>query len=67
MKNGKAETEYHVPLSDEGHPQGNQARVKQIVEEGLKLFESLGLGGMNTRGMGRLKVLNLNTGGASNG
>jgi len=39
--------------------------VRGNVEEGLKLFEILGIGGMNTRGMGRLKVLNL--GGGENG
>jgi len=33
------------------------------VNNGLKLFETLGVGGMNTRGMGRLRVLNLNAGG----
>ncbi|HBT26729.1 MAG TPA: type III-B CRISPR module RAMP protein Cmr4 [Pseudothermotoga sp.] len=33
--------------------------VKIQVEEGLKLFETLGIGGMNTRGMGRMRVLNL--------
>ncbi|HEY8542427.1 MAG TPA: RAMP superfamily CRISPR-associated protein, partial [Pseudothermotoga sp.] len=33
--------------------------VKTQVEKGLKLFEVLGIGGMNTRGMGRVKVLNL--------
>jgi len=33
--------------------------VKTQVEKGLKLFEILGIGGMGTRGMGRLKVLNL--------
>jgi len=33
--------------------------VKNQVEKGLKLFETLGIGGMNTRGMGRLKVINL--------
>lgn len=33
--------------------------VRQTVESGLRLFESLGVGGMNTRGMGRLKVLEL--------
>jgi CRISPR-associated protein Cmr4 len=33
--------------------------VKKHVEEGLSLFATLGIGGMNTRGMGRLKVLNL--------
>ncbi|MHA1252227.1 MAG: RAMP superfamily CRISPR-associated protein [Candidatus Helarchaeota archaeon] len=33
--------------------------VKVQVEKGLQLFEILGIGGMGTRGMGRLKVLNL--------
>jgi len=33
--------------------------VKTQVEKGLKLFETLGIGGMGTRGMGRIKVLNL--------
>lgn len=33
--------------------------VKTQVEKGLKLFETLGIGGMGTRGMGRLKVINL--------
>jgi len=46
---------------------GGTSKVKQTLESGLKLFDSLGVGGMNTRGMGRLKVLNLNKGGASNG
>jgi CRISPR-associated protein Cmr4 len=34
-------------------------RVRQTVEKGLTLFEVLGVGGMNTRGMGRLKIGNL--------
>lgn len=33
--------------------------IKTNVEKGLRLAEHLGIGGMNTRGMGRLKVLNL--------
>jgi len=36
--------------------------VKIQVEKGLKLFEILGIGGMGTRGMGRLKILNLEKG-----
>jgi len=32
--------------------------VKTQVEKGLRLFETLGIGGMGTRGMGRLKILN---------
>jgi CRISPR-associated protein Cmr4 len=33
--------------------------VRDNVEKGLGLLESLGVGGMTTRGMGRLRVLNL--------
>ena len=36
-----------------------EEEVKKIVDRGLKLFESMGLGGMNTRGFGRMKILNL--------
>ncbi len=35
------------------------APVRATVESGLRLFASLGVGGMNTRGMGRLQVLGL--------
>jgi CRISPR-associated protein Cmr4 len=35
------------------------AWVRRHVQQGLALMEHLGVGGMNTRGMGRLKVLNL--------
>lgn len=31
--------------------------VKDIVQKGLQLFKDLGIGGMNTRGMGRLQIL----------
>jgi CRISPR-associated protein Cmr4 len=58
-KNDTRATESVVPLSDKGHPEGNIDKVKSTVNNGLKLFESLGVGGMNTRGMGRLKVLDL--------
>jgi len=47
------------PLSSNGGKQ----KVIATVNNGLKLFETLGIGGMNTRGMGRLRVLNLNAGG----
>jgi len=47
------------PLKDNG----GKATVKATLENGLRLFESLGIGGMSTRGMGRLRVLNLNAGG----
>ncbi|MBC7260292.1 MAG: type III-B CRISPR module RAMP protein Cmr4 [Chloroflexi bacterium] len=43
---------------------GGKQKVIKTVEKGLTLFESLGVGGMNTRGMGRLRVLNLSAGGA---
>ncbi len=33
--------------------------IMRTVEEGLELFEHLGIGGMSSRGFGRLKVLNL--------
>jgi CRISPR-associated protein Cmr4 len=38
---------------------GNRSKVKETVENGLRLFEALGVGGMNTRGMGRLRILTL--------
>ena len=63
-KNGKQETETVIPLSDATHHEGDIDKVRSTVENGLKLFEFLGVGGMNTRGMGRLRVLNLNAGGA---
>jgi CRISPR-associated protein Cmr4 len=42
---------------------GGKQQVIDTVQQGLALFEFLGVGGMNTRGMGRLRVLNLNAGG----
>lgn len=33
--------------------------IRGNVEKGLKYLETLGVGGMNTRGMGRLRVLNI--------
>lgn len=46
-------------LKTEGGGDVGTSWVKTQVEKGLKLFETLGIGGMGTRGMGRLKVLNL--------
>ena len=43
---------------------GGKQKVVETVEKGLTLFASLGVGGMNTRGMGRLHVPNLSAGGA---
>ncbi len=48
------------PLSSNG----GKGKVTQTIQKGLALFEFLGVGGMNTRGMGRLRVLNLSAGGA---
>lgn len=42
---------------------GDITKAKQAVKNGLTLFEALGVGGMNTRGMGRMCVLNLKAGG----
>lgn len=36
--------------------------VREQVEKGLKYLEYLGVGGMNSRGMGRLRILNLREG-----
>jgi CRISPR-associated protein Cmr4 len=33
--------------------------IKPVVKQGLALFEILGIGGMQTRGFGRLRILNL--------
>jgi len=46
-------------LKTEGNGDVGTLWVKTQVEKGLKLFETLGIGGMGTRGMGRLKILNL--------
>jgi CRISPR-associated protein Cmr4 len=45
--------------SPPGQGQGGVQSVRQTVEKGLALFEVLGVGGMNTRGMGRLKIVSL--------
>ncbi len=42
-----------VPLN------GGTKNAVDAVEKGLRFFEALGIGGMNTRGMGRLRILNL--------
>lgn len=39
--------------------EGAEMEVSEVVEQGLGLIEHLGIGGMNTRGMGRVRVLNL--------
>lgn len=35
---------------------GQATTIPEVVEKGLAHFEHLGIGGMNTRGMGRLKI-----------
>jgi len=39
--------------------------IPEIVEDSLKMFETLGVGGMSSRGFGRLRVLNLGEGGSN--
>ncbi len=46
-------------IKAEGNGNVGTSWVKTQVEKGLRLFEILGIGGMGTRGMGRLKILNL--------
>lgn len=47
------------PITVDGSRSPDPGWAFDQVEKGLGLFEHLGIGGMNTRGMGRLKVLNL--------
>ncbi len=42
--------------------EGDSGKVKDTVKKGVQLFASLGIGGMNTRGMGRLQVHSLSAG-----
>lgn len=42
---------------------GGMQKVKDTINSGLRLFEALGVGGMSTRGMGRLRMLGLQAGG----
>lgn len=37
----------------------NVDSIKTSVQKGLKYLETLGVGGMNTRGMGRVRILNM--------
>lgn len=56
-ENGEKKTKLKTPAPKHN---GSPITVQETVEKGLQLFEHLGIGGMNTRGMGRLRVLNLN-------
>ena len=52
----------------EGCNNGNLTKcVEETVKKGLSLFEFLGVGGMGSRGFGRLKVLNQDKGDANGG
>lgn len=55
-ENGGTKTVQRIPLN------GEVKAVRETVEKGLALFESLGVGGMNTRGMGRMRVLGCGVG-----
>ncbi len=61
---------FRIPVKEEGKIKQEEIKtekdkaattswIKSNVKEGLKLFEFLGVGGMGTRGMGRMKVLGL--------
>lgn len=47
------------------HAKDGKRKVKATVEKGLRFLEALGVGGMGTRGMGRLRVLGLSDVGGS--
>lgn len=47
------------PFKNDGADRGGKQRVRATVESGLRFMEALGIGGMSTRGMGRLRVLGL--------
>lgn len=56
--NKKSGEQSNEQQTNEKQPDRRQ-KVRETVETGLRLFEALGVGGMNTRGMGRLKVLGI--------
>lgn len=43
---------------EQGKPTTTSITVQEVAEQGLRLLEYLGVGGMNTRGMGRMRLLN---------
>lgn len=59
--NKKSGEQSNEQQTNEKQPDGRQM-VRETVETGLRLFEALGVGGMNTRGMGRIKVLGIEEG-----
>jgi CRISPR-associated protein Cmr4 len=50
---------YRIKGSEPLKNDGGVPKVKSTIANGLKLLEALGVGGMSTRGMGRLRVLGL--------
>lgn len=50
---------FNNPLNFDVKNSMNINEIENTVENGLKLFEILGIGGMQTRGFGRLRILNL--------
>lgn len=58
-RSGKALRIGNRELKTEGNGEVGTVWVKTQVEKGLKLFEILGIGGMGTRGMGRIRILNI--------
>jgi CRISPR-associated protein Cmr4 len=54
---------YQVNSQQPLNNNGGKQKVIETIQKGLALFETLGVGGMNTRGMGRVRLLNLTAGG----
>jgi CRISPR-associated protein Cmr4 len=52
-------------IQDKEPLQKNSQKALGVVENGLRYFEALGVGGMGSRGMGRLRVLGLQQTGGS--
>ena len=50
---------FDVVIDENRCREDESKKVREIVESGMRLFEHLGIGGMNTRGFGRLKIINL--------
>lgn len=48
---------YRIGNSEPFKDNGGIPKIKSTIVNGLKLLEPLGIGGMSTRGMGRLRVL----------
>jgi CRISPR-associated protein Cmr4 len=53
-------------LKDDNNQKISSSWIKDKVEFGLKLFSTLGVGGLTSKGFGRLKILNLNSSNGGN-